>query len=565
MTAWATIRRFGLALALLTGASGPTASAADPSKSSQPRPPKSTPAQLREAAEKAEKAGDWEAAFGAYCHLFVADRAAPDLRERLNASLRRAQQVRRHRDPNFQQFASEMSIGSGLDLFAEVVQRVPGVFADRDRATPQNLWGYAVEELDRALGSPAFRQAFLDDSRADKLEAFRAALRRDWAKRPVADAREARAALRQLIAAAQDAFAVRTPAALALECACGACGGLDEYTVFLTPTPSAASAAGSDLSAAGLCIGAGKDGVVVRGVVPNSWFALGFPHVARGDRVTKINGRPVESAAAAAEALRHPNAGGDHAVEFVRADAAADDPPVLALIPANPPTVYGHKLINPPGTEKVGYARIGSFSEATARELDAALAALKAEGARAIVLDLRGNHGGSFVESVRVASRLLPAGRFIVTTQGQVPEVDNQVFSSAGGMVPHDVPLVLLIDTETASAAEVLAAALKDNNRAKLVGVPSFGKGTIQYPLRLGGADDADPDARKPGKAGTVRVTIARLIGRTGPINGVGVVPHVIEPNEAQQLRTAIATALAEIQESMMLPMDPPAPLTQQQ
>src|SRR5262249_1142445 len=156
-----------------------------------------------------------------YCLLYVADRATPELREKLNSTLRRVQQIRRHRDQNFQQYASAMPVGSGLDLFAEVIQKVPGVYAERDKATAQNLWGYAIEELDRALNNPVFRQAFLNNPKADKIDQFRAALRSDWAKRTVGDHKEARNLLRQLIGVAQDAIAVRVSAALAIECACG--------------------------------------------------------------------------------------------------------------------------------------------------------------------------------------------------------------------------------------------------------------------------------------------------------------------------------------------------------
>src|SRR5215213_6515873 len=106
MAVWAAIRRFGVTLALLVGAFPGVAVAADPPAGKPARPAKHTPAQLRLDAEKAERAGDWEAAFNAYCHLFVADRATPDLREKLNSTLRRVQQIRRHRDLNFQQFAS---------------------------------------------------------------------------------------------------------------------------------------------------------------------------------------------------------------------------------------------------------------------------------------------------------------------------------------------------------------------------------------------------------------------------------------------------------------------------
>lgn len=558
MTAWATIRRFGATLALLVSAFSYVAFAADPpAPKPQPKSTKPTPAQLREAAEKAEKAGNWEDAFNNYCLLYVADRATPELREKLNSTLRRVQQIRRHRDQNFQQYAGGMQVGSGLDLFAEVVQKVPTVYAERDKATPQNLWAYAIEELDRALTNPVFRQAFLNNPRADKLDQFRAALRSDWAKRAVADHKEARSTLRQLIAAAQDAIAVRVPAVIAIECACGACSGLDEYTVFLTPNQGAETAAGPDLSAAGLYLGAVKDGLVVQGIAQNSWFALNYSAVPRGSRVVKINGTPIESMGAAAEALRHPGSDGFHSFEFA---PPGDGATIVAQIPVIVPTVYGHRIANPQAKEHelIGYARIGSFSTTTARELDTVINTLKTAGAQAIILDLRGNHGGSFLAGVEVARRLLPAG-LIVTTRGQAAEVDNQVFSSDSGMSAHNIPLVLLIDSETASAAEVLAAALKDNGRAKLVGMPSFGKGTVQYPLRLMTLDD--PTEKKPSKTGTVRITIAKLISPSGgPINGVGITPDVIEANEAAQLEVALEKALEELRMMMMSQTSPNEP-----
>ena len=155
MTAWAAIRRFGITIRVLGVVVLPSLAAGTPSKTTYPA--KLTPTQLRNFARKAEKNGDWEAAFNAYCHLFVSDRNSPELREKLNASLRRVQQLRRHRDPGYQQFAAGMSLSGSLDLFAEVMHKVPVVYADRDRATPQHLWSFAIEELDRA--SPTRRSS----------------------------------------------------------------------------------------------------------------------------------------------------------------------------------------------------------------------------------------------------------------------------------------------------------------------------------------------------------------------------------------------------------------------
>ena len=128
-----------------------------------------------------------------------------------------------------------------------------------------------------------------------------------------------------------------------------------------------------------------------------------------------------------------------------------------------------------------------------------------------------------------------------MTTQGQAAEVDNVPFSSDSGMTAHDIPVVILVDAETASAAEVLAAALKDHNRATLVGMPTFGKGAIQYPLRLDWLDEKDPNGKpKTNKAGGVRLTIAKLIApRGGAINGVGINPHILAADPTRQLELA--------------------------
>jgi carboxyl-terminal processing protease len=548
MTAWVRIRRFAIAVALLLGACALSSAAEPEGKGPRLRPAKPTPAQFREIAEKAEKAGDWEAAFNAYCHLFVAERNTPELREKLNVALRHVQQLRRHRDPNFQQFAGNMTQAAGLDLFAAVMSQVPGAYVEREKATPQLLWGHAIEELDRALGNPTFQQAFLDNPRADKVADFRAELRREWAKKRVPNHKDARAMMRDLIAAAETALPVRVSAALAVECACGACSGLDEYTVFLTPSQPGAEAAIPDLSAAGLYLGQTKDGLVIKGVVPNSWFAHTNPALHRGDRVLKINGRSMDvvGLAGAADALRMPGPDGCHLFEM---RPIGDMPPVLVRIPAIVPSVYGTKLLTP---KEIGYTRLGSFATTTPRELDTAINHLKTEGARVIVLDVRGNHGGSFLAGVETARRLLPSG-LIVTTQGQATEVNNQVFSSMSGMSAHDIKVVLLLDAETASAAEVLAAALKDNDRATLVGMPTFGKGTVQYPLRLVTLDEIDPTGKRLNKSGTVRVTIAKLISpRSGPINGVGVTPHFLEADFEQQLKMAIEKAIEILPEAMM-------------
>jgi carboxyl-terminal processing protease len=153
---------------------------------------------------------------------------------------------------------------------------------------------------------------------------------------------------------------------------------------------------------------------------------------------------------------------------------------------------------------------------------------------RVLILDLRGNPGGLFLPAVRVAERFLSAG-VIVSTQSPVDAL-NRSWTSTSGMAALDVPLVLLVDGETASAAEVVAGAFKDHNRALLVGQPTFGKGTTQFVFRL--ADESDP--AKPPRAGAFKVTRERLFSPSGQALSIfGVVPHYLEPMKDRQLDVA--------------------------
>ncbi|HEX4611674.1 MAG TPA: S41 family peptidase, partial [Urbifossiella sp.] len=442
-----------------------------------------------------------------------------------------AAQARRYRDPAYQQFAAGLPVRDAAQLFAEAVGKLATTFADPTRAAPQRLWAAGVEELDRALGSPAFRGLFLTDTPAAKIESFRKTLRAEWADHPVADARDARAALKGLLAAAQDGLAPRVPAALAAEMLCGACGGLDEYTAFLTPELAPAADSPADLTGHGLFFGFDSDGLFVDGITPGSWAAF-HTSLRRGDRVVRVNGRSMLFGPPdLADALRSPD-GSFHSFEMV-----TPAPGLMAevRVPVAAPTVFGGRML--PGRDGIGYIRVAEFQSSTPRELAEALMDLKDQGMRALVLDVRGNPGGSFLAGVESARRFLPAGA-IVTTHGQLPQVAGQTFSSASGMAAFDLPLVLLVDADTASAAEVLAAALRDNQRAVLVGVPTFGKGTLQFQLRLSGS-------------GSVRVTIARLVAPSGPLS-VGVSPHVLEADPVRQLDLAADRATELLQ-----PMSP--------
>ncbi len=129
----------------------------------------------------------------------------------------------------------------------------------------------------------------------------------------------------------------------------------------------------------------------------------------------------------------------------------------------------------------IGYIRISSFGETTYQEFLAALASLHEQGFSKLIIDLRGNTGGYMTPAIQIANEFLPKDRLIVYTQGrQSPRED---YTSDGRGVFQSLPLVILTDEISASASEILAGAIQDNDRGLIIGRRSFGKGLVQVPI----------------------------------------------------------------------------------
>jgi len=132
----------------------------------------------------------------------------------------------------------------------------------------------------------------------------------------------------------------------------------------------------------------------------------------------------------------------------------------------------------------VGYvAMTGGFNLTTADEFEQSLKQLHSKGMNMLVLDLRGNRGGLLIQAVRVANNFLQHGQMIVSQKGRFPN-SSQAYAAVNDS-PDTVPIVVLVNGETASAAEILAGALQDHDRALIVGETTFGKGLVQYPFQL--------------------------------------------------------------------------------
>ena len=132
----------------------------------------------------------------------------------------------------------------------------------------------------------------------------------------------------------------------------------------------------------------------------------------------------------------------------------------------------------------VGYvAMTGGFNLTTADEFDEALKYLHNRGMNMLVLDLRGNRGGLLIQAVRVANTFLQRGQNIVSQKGRFRD-SSQTYNAVNES-PDNVPVVVLVNGETASAAEIVAGALQDHDRALIIGETTFGKGLVQFPFQL--------------------------------------------------------------------------------
>ena len=128
---------------------------------------------------------------------------------------------------------------------------------------------------------------------------------------------------------------------------------------------------------------------------------------------------------------------------------------------------------------KIGYIYLNSFTDKAAADVRKAIIELKNQGAESLIFDLRGNSGGLLDQAVEICNFFLPKDSKIVDTRGKVKQWDKEYIATKNPIVP-DMPLVVLIDRGSASAAEIVSGALQDYDRAVLVGERSFGKGLVQ-------------------------------------------------------------------------------------
>ncbi len=142
-------------------------------------------------------------------------------------------------------------------------------------------------------------------------------------------------------------------------------------------------------------------------------------------------------------------------------------------------TLDAHYMVD----DNIGYIRIGSFGSTTHKEFMDAVQELQDKGMQRLVVDLQGNGGGYLSAAVDITNEFLPRGSLVVYTEGK--QQRRQDFKASGSGLLQKMPVVVLVDSYTASASEILSGALQDNDRGTIVGRRTFGKGLVQRPFEL--------------------------------------------------------------------------------
>ena len=452
---------------------------------------------------------------------------APSLRQQYDLAKLHCDVARRHAEPAFRGQLLSLSETDARRVYGEVLARIGSHHVENPDYA--RLLSRGLRAIDVALEEPAFAAAHAAQVTPERRSVYREHVAQIAGSRGVSTQEDAEAMAAWVARAAHSILGI-PPAVTLIEMSAAAVGGLDEYSAFLTTgqLDDLYSQIEGNFVGLGVELKSAADGLLVVHVIPASPAARAG--VRAGDHLVGVGGRSIGglSVDEAAHLLQGPE-GSLVTLAILRAPAPARAVTVRREH-VEVPSIEDVRMLDT--TAGIAALKLSSFQKTTAADLEAALRRLDAAGMRSLVIDLRGNPGGLLSAAVDVADLFLERG-LVVATRGRSPDEDFNY--SAGRPGTWRMPLVVVIDGDSASSSEIFAGAIRDHARGTIVGSRSYGKGSVQgiFPLDAAGVG--------------MRLTTAKFFSPKGlPYSGVGVEPDVPVHTVARPVDGVIAGGSAD-------------------
>lgn len=465
---------------------------------------------LREGREF-EKNLRWADALGVYETAIRAQQTHPLLQSRYRMARYHVDIARRARDNSYEKMLANTTLADTLAIYEQIVfwtQKKHVEIASYD-----DLFRYGIDDFAIALLDPGFLKNNGLTQDKDTIAGFIIKVQRTaggWMIRNNTDLKNGTLKIAEM---AQLELGLR-PTAVVMEFACGAANSLDTVSAYLTLNQlnDTNGSINGNFVGIGVELDSDPESLIILKVFEGSPAASAG--LKAGDRIISVDGKATKglSTDVSADFLQ-----GDAGISVKLLAQSKNEPPRSLEITrqiVHYSSVEDVHMLN----DTVGYAKLSSFQTQTREELEAALWKLHGQGMQCFVLDLRRNPGGLLRVSVDVANMFIEDG-LILRTRSRGGRLETPYSATREGT--WKVPLVVLIDEESASAAEIFAGAMKDHRRAVIVGEKSYGKGTVQAIYELKGLKDNNPVAG-------FRLTVEKFYSPKGlPFNGIGIEPDV--------------------------------------
>ena len=477
-----------------------------------------------------ESGGHWADALTKYeeaLHEYPEERS---LQARFDVARLHYSLEQRYDDRSFRDAIKTMRPQQALELYSDLLGKIDTHYYTDPPY--QMMTQRGASSMDIALASESFLRNHGIRVRGQQIDQLRNDIQQMPGRYKIATARDAAAVASQIARLANQRIGLSETATL-LEFTSAAAGGLDHYSSFLTGDQlrDIYSQIEGNFVGLGVELKADKGDLQIVHVIPRSPAEQSGIH--DGDRITAVDGQLTKSLSTDEAASLLTGAEGSMVRVQVVSPNQAPREVTVRRASVEVPSLENVKILDP--ATGVAYVKIPAFQKTTATDLEQALWDLHGKGMRSLIIDLRGNPGGLLTAAVEIADKFIADGG-IVSTKGRSEQENFSYRAHRPGT--WRVPLVVLIDGDSASASEIFAGAIKDSGRGKIVGVRSYGKGSVQgiFPLGKSGAG--------------ARLTTAKFYSPSGrAIANVGITPDV----DVRRTATAVAGGQASTSENYLV------------